>query len=137
MDEDDDALRGHSEQHGALQTNAAVRDVIWEWLTAEQRPPHRGPVAADQVGVVHPDLLLPGEPFEVEVTAESDTLLVRTTVSALNSGRQVTRPLRNLGAGRYRVRLDRLDPGVYRVRTQAATGALPVTSSLLVWEEAP
>lgn len=33
--------------------------------------------------------------------------------------------------------VDGLDPGPHRVRTQAATGGLPVTSTLLVWEEAP
>lgn len=137
LDDDDDALRGHSEQHGSLQTNAAVRDVIWEWLTAEKRPAHRGPAAAEQLGVVHPDLLLPGEPFDVDVTAESDTLLVRTTVTALSSGREMTRSLRNLGEGRYRTRFEGLDPGLHWVSTQAATGSLPVTSSLLVWEEAP
>lgn len=36
LDDDDDALRGHSEQHGSLHTNTAVRDVIWEWPTAVQ-----------------------------------------------------------------------------------------------------
>jgi Lecithin:cholesterol acyltransferase len=137
LDDDDDALRGHSEQHGALQANAAVRDVIWEWLTAEKRPPHRGPAGADTLGVAHPDLLLPGEPLDVDVTAESDTLLVRTAVTALHSGREVTGVLRNLGDGRYRIRFEGLDPGPYRVRTQAATGAVPVTSSVLVWEERP
>ncbi|MGH4017126.1 MAG: esterase/lipase family protein [Pseudonocardiaceae bacterium] len=135
LDDEDDALRGHSEQHGSLQTNAAVRDVIWEWLTAEKRPPHRGPAGADTLGVVHPDLLLPGEPLEVAVTAESDALLVSATVTALDSEHAVTRTLRNLGEGRYRTRFEGLDPGLHRVRTHAATGALAVTSHLLVWED--
>ncbi|MGH3706917.1 MAG: esterase/lipase family protein [Pseudonocardiaceae bacterium] len=136
MASDDDALRGHTEQHESLQTNLAVRDVIWEWFTSEL-PSHRGPAVTGQLGVVHPDLLLRGEPLDVDVTAESDTLLVRTTVASLGSGHAVTHRLRNLGGGRYRTCFDGLEPGLHRVCTKAAADQLPVHSSLLVWEEGP
>ncbi len=134
---DDDALRGHSEQHGSLQTNAAVRDVIWEWLTAEGLPTHRGPVGVDEIGVEHPDLLARGEALVVDVVAASDTLLVRTTLTPLGSARPEQRTLRNLGGGRYRTSIVGPAPGLYRLSTVAATGHLPVTSSVLMWEEAP
>ena len=134
---DDDALRGHSEQHGSLQTNAAVRDVIWEWLTSQELPVHRGAVGADEIGVEHPDLLARGEPLVVDAVAASDTLLVRTTLTSLDSARSGKRTLRNLGGGRYRTSIDALPPGLHRLSTTAATGYLPVNSSVLVWEEAP
>lgn len=132
----DDALRGHSEQHGSLQSNAAVRDAIWEWLTSEL-PTHRGPVGADEIGVEHPDLLARGEPLVVDVVAASDTLLVRTTLTSLDSATVEKRTLRNLGGGRYRTSIDGLPPGLHRLSTAAATSRLPITSSVLVWDDAP
>ena len=132
----DDALRGHSEQHGSLQTNAGVRDAIWEWFTSELLS-HRGPVGADEIGVEHPDLLTRGEPLVVDVVAASDTLLVRTALTSLDSARSEKRTLRNLGGGRYRTSIDGLPPGLHRLSTAAATSRLPITSSVLVWDDAP
>jgi hypothetical protein len=131
---DDDALRGHSEQHGSLQINAAVRVTIWEWLTGKGRF-HRGPVGVDEIGVEHPDLLARGEPLVLDVVAASDTLLVRTTLTSLDPARSEEWTLRNLGSGRYRTSIDGLAPGLHRLSTAAATGRLPVTSSVLVWED--
>ena len=136
------AVHTPCEQHGSLQSNAGVRAALWNRL-APGVPYHRGVGGSVQLGVQAPELLGPGEAYDIAVTVpdsvrDHDELAVRATVTPVDGagGREESQTLRNLGDGRYATSFPRLGPGPYRVAVVAA-GQTDSTVTALVLVSGP
>ena len=132
------------ENHSALQCNRFVLDQIQELLTA--RPVRRRDLSTVSVRARVPDLVVEGEPLEVDVDPDVDadagplgagppsTLVV--TVST-EKGEVIAREVASLdGDGSGRASLGDLPPGTHTVTVSGATpaaGVRTVTTSTMVW----
>ncbi|WFB09942.1 hypothetical protein LRS74_25050 [Streptomyces sp. LX-29] len=127
------------EQHGSLQNNRGVRDALWGWLAPEPRY-HRGPEAdAVHLAVRAPELVAPGEPYEIEATVPDtlpgfDALALRATLTpaAATNGDGPRRPLRHLGGGRYATSFRGLAEGPYRAVVDTLGGHRDAVTALLL-----
>ncbi|MCP3756393.1 triacylglycerol lipase [Streptomyces sp. TBY4] len=127
------------EQHGSLQNNTGVREVLWR-LLGQEPVFHRGPGGDGPVplGVLAPPLLEPGEPYEVTVavppeTPRHDEQLITADLCPDEGGPASSRSLRNLGDGRYTAAFPAPDPGGYRLAVwTAGHPEAPVTALTLV-----
>ncbi|MFF2630086.1 hypothetical protein ACFVUN_30535 [Kitasatospora griseola] len=133
------AVRTVTEQHGSLQNNRGVRDIIWGALAPEP-PYHRGDGDEElTLGVRAPELLTEGEPYEMVVSvpqrADSDDPgpSLRLTVRAAGPGATATtRTLERLGGGRYRTSVAGLGPGAYRAVVEAPGRRESAVTALLL-----
>ncbi|WP_330176183.1 hypothetical protein OG875_23385 [Streptomyces sp. NBC_01498] len=134
------ATSGHTpnELHGSLQNNSGVRDALWNLLAPEpayHRGPEHGPVP---LGVLAPDWVANGEPYEIAVTVppgtpRGDELRIRAVLRPVGAGQVIERTLTNLGGGAYGTTLtDPLVPGPYRVTIGAAGRPDSTVTALLL-----
>ncbi|MBS2966026.1 hypothetical protein KGA66_23480 [Actinocrinis puniceicyclus] len=137
MQDDDPAIQPHSEQHGSLQNNGAVRDALWYWLTSKRRE-YRASGNGVPLGLRIEEVLAAGQSCRIEVTAapEYDALSLRAVMVPLGAGQASQRSLANRGGGRYETVFPPPRPCAYEVRIDDVSGrVLPVTAHVLVWGE--
>jgi Lecithin:cholesterol acyltransferase len=123
---------GFAQEHGSLQADAAVIDQIEFLLTARPVVHRAGPEI--QVGVGVEDVVLAGEPIEVEATLDDPRGVALMAVVHNEAGRQVDMAQLELSSDGLRVRLDPQPPGAYRVEVRGIdrTRVASVTRTVLV-----
>ncbi|MFF4102276.1 esterase/lipase family protein [Streptomyces sp. NPDC001903] len=121
------------EQHGSLQNNRAVREVLRGLLGDEPLPPEDATAAdpAGRLGVQAPHVLPAGVPYEVTVTAPDDARLLMAELRPADGGRPAARALRSLGGGRYGVVFPPPEPGAYRLSVGPVTALSLIRRSAL------
>jgi hypothetical protein len=138
VEPDSSILRFIADQHGSLQSNAAVLDELDGVLTASPNV-HRD-LPPTQVGVDVEELLLAGEAIEVRAVVqrsrdawlaatlldERDVAVAKVPLEATADGQRATLPPQPPGA--YKLVVDDVD--------EASGLVSPVTAPLLVWDPA-
>ncbi|MFG1723135.1 esterase/lipase family protein [Micromonospora chalcea] len=126
--------RAHLQAHGALPDDRGVREGI-EFALTQVRRFHRGPNDPKAFGVQVPEMVPPGQPFEVSATAASEELALAVTIAdAYATGSPSAVTMVNRGHGRYTHAVEGLPPGLYQVTVAPRGGGQPVTTHLLVWD---
>ena len=127
-----------SENHGSLQANEAVLQILDGILTASSTTPREIPrgLRDDEAafGVRVDDLSLAGQPLAVAIGGARDR---PATVQLFDeAGREVASTLlaRTQGDGERRTSFDDLAPGAYQV-VVGSPGLASVTATTLVWGE--
>lgn len=137
------------ENHSALQCNRFVLDQVQELLTAA--PVRRRDLSSVNVRARVPDLVVEGEPLEVDVSAEMDAdagpLAAGAVPASLEvtvhteKGRVLAREVVAISnGGDTRASFAGLPPGTHTVTvtgTDPGAGVRPVTSSVLLWPATP
>jgi hypothetical protein len=127
--------RAHLEKHGALVNHQGVREGISFALT-QVRKFHRGPEEDLALRVASPEVVMAGEPWQVEVSSMDDRLAVRARLADAFANEPVrTVTLANRGGGRYTHDFAGLPAGAYSLAVSTYGLSQPVTSHVLVWED--
>lgn len=133
------AIMGRAEQHGSLQSNAAVFDQIYTALTGTSVIYKADDDAAADLGLIVDELVCAGEPTAVTVEATSDELLLQAVVEDESGQRVAEEYLLRREPECFGAEIGPLPPGGYRLRVGPAPGAnpaKPVTAGLVVWDRA-
>ncbi|MEU8071484.1 MULTISPECIES: hypothetical protein [unclassified Micromonospora] len=126
--------RAHLQAHGALPDDRGVREGI-EFALTQIRRFHRGPSDPRAFGVRVPEMVSPGEPLTVTVTADSDELALAVTITdAYATAAPPAVTMANRGQGRYTRAVGGLPPGLYEVAVAPRGGGQPVTRHVMVWD---
>jgi pimeloyl-ACP methyl ester carboxylesterase len=124
-----------ADQHGALQSNAGLLDILEGVLTA--RDVRRRAAAPIKLGVAIEDLVLAGEPIPVVAQPLGDERIALRADAIDERGARVASTRLEPVTG-FSGRLPGLAPGLYRVVVGGVGGTAaavsPVTSSVLVWD---
>lgn len=124
-----------AEQHGALQSNSAVLDVLHGVLTAS--PVVRRAPAPIKVRVAIDDLVIAGEPTPIVARPlEDERVALRVDAIDERGATAATITLRPVGG--FRGILPGLQPGLHRVMVRGvgtvASQVSPVTRPVLAWD---
>ena len=143
LDLDDPAISAVNEQHGTLQHNDNIFDLVEGILRAPTgRKPRssaaRGtPTPTATIGVASPDTVVVGEPVDITLSGTGERLAITVTDVDSRATQTISVP-RARGGGDRTIRLDELAPGAHTVAVRSDEGRPlargSVTAALLVWD---
>jgi hypothetical protein len=133
---DSPTIRWIPDQHGALQSNAAVLDELEGILTAN---PHRYRGTLIGFGVSAEPVVRAGEALTIRAEVRDQQRIALLARIYDEGGREVATDMLRFRDSVYEGKVDPLPPGAYRVLVggvgSTASLVAPVTITVLVWGE--